>query len=94
MYGGQNSPYAVLRDTLSNSMHILKDSPPSGASQGTLFFVPGNVTLEQIELMHNFTTDFINKDSSSEYVYMASFAFVNMTAADIDEHLKTDDGQK
>ncbi|WKY16350.1 hypothetical protein Q1695_001203 [Nippostrongylus brasiliensis] len=98
-YDGYNSsPYSIMRDAPNESMRLkLGESPlATDGSEGTLLYIPGKVTMDHVEQMQKFTISLLSSktDSPAENVPRLLFAPVNMTADDIDAHLRTDEGQK
>ncbi|VDO35009.1 unnamed protein product [Haemonchus placei] len=68
----------------------------SSKAEGTLLYIPGRVSYEQVEQMQKFAIGILGKigGTTVDNVSKPLFAYVNMTAQDIDDNLRTDDGQK
>ncbi|KAK6058679.1 hypothetical protein COOONC_03747 [Cooperia oncophora] len=91
------SPHGAARNAGDASGHAtFVPANGSNKAEGTLLYIPGRVTQEQVEQMQKFAMGFLGKTGGAvvENVSKPLFAYVNMTARDIDEHLRTDDGQK
>ncbi|KAK6029989.1 hypothetical protein OSTOST_03886 [Ostertagia ostertagi] len=92
---GNVSPYGAAKTT-SDPHSGFAPSSLQNKAEGTLLYIPGRVTHEQIEKMQKFAMGYLGKNGGAavENVYRPLFAYVNMTAQDIEDHLRTDDGQK
>ncbi|KAK5970660.1 hypothetical protein GCK32_003939 [Trichostrongylus colubriformis] len=94
---GNVSPHGTARtahDGTGQSSFLTSNA--SSKAEGTLLYIPGRVSLEHVEQMQKFAIGFLGKTGGTtvDSVSRPLFAYVNMTAQDIDEHLKSDDGQK
>ncbi|PIO69440.1 hypothetical protein TELCIR_08729 [Teladorsagia circumcincta] len=93
---GNVSPYGAVKNTGDTSHSGFAPSSLHNKAEGTLLYIPGRVTHEQIEKMQKFAMGYLGKTGGTavDNVYRPLFAYVNMTAQDIEDHLRTDDGQK